>query len=571
MNTFSTFLKVVCFTLFLFLYFPSQAQDGTYDRVYTIIQDKCATCHSGANPAGNLNFDQSKLDLYNTLIDGIPDNTVAQSKNNKLVDPGYPERSFLLRKLARSDFDTYYQLENSEGAIMPPYGSPPVADKDIELVRQWIMFGAPELDTVVDPQILTDFYENNLGLPFPDRPAAPAAGEGFQIRLGPFFLNPLEEREFFKKHALNLPQNLDVKKLEAHLNAESHHLILYDLTTSATNNYSEGLRDIDEGEFSMVNNSLVAAWQFDGSYELPATTSYKWLTSTNLDLNYHLFNYNATGILPCDVYINIYTEPYNTSPIKMWSMLFPIDASSALITGNFGQSLIIPNNGEETTFTESLIIPNLPFLPFPTGDWHIWMLSTHTHSRGVDYDIYKRNPDGTKGMQLYEGFFNSAYTANQGFYDWSHPTIRFFDDPVLVNMEDGLIHEATYINNTPDTLRWGNTTLDEMMLIFIQFTDTPFSSTGVLNPEELKVPFIAYPNPADENLSVRYQLDQGGQVQLVLYNLMGQKMKTIVDERQGVGNYFYPLDLVKQGLSSGTYFLRLTLDGKQTTRKIVLP
>ena len=84
-----------------------------------------------------------------------------------------------------------------------------------------------------------------------------------------------------------------------------------------------------------------------------------------------------------------------------------------------------------------------------------------------------------------------------------------------------------------------------------------------------------YPNPFVENTSIKYQLDKDFDVHLVVYNVLGQVVKVLVDQKQGAGEYietFSVQDLPKGGAGVYTYRLELTDGNAQyfETRKFVI-
>jgi len=222
--------------VFSFLSFQINAQNATFKDLYDIMQNKCATCHGGANPAASLDLSGSETAVYNALVDVNPVNSTALNMGDKLAMPGYPERSFLIRKIATTTWDDSFGLYSGQGTIMPQAPNDALSHKEIELFRQWILWGAPKDETVVDPQALEDFYENGMALPVIDPIDPPAAGEGFQVRVGPIFLKPLEEIEFFKKHDLQQDADKEINKLEINFNAESHHFIVNRMSQAVANN-----------------------------------------------------------------------------------------------------------------------------------------------------------------------------------------------------------------------------------------------------------------------------------------------------------------------------------------------
>ncbi len=72
-----------------------------------------------------------------------------------------------------------------------------------------------------------------------------------------------------------------------------------------------------------------------------------------------------------------------------------------------------------------------------------------------------------------------------------------------------------------------------------------------------------YPNPFNETTTISYQLPIGGRVKLEIYNILGQKIKTLINRSQPV-NYHEKVWNVSQEnyqISSGIYFLHLSLLG----------
>jgi hypothetical protein len=81
-----------------------------------------------------------------------------------------------------------------------------------------------------------------------------------------------------------------------------------------------------------------------------------------------------------------------------------------------------------------------------------------------------------------------------------------------------------------------------------------------------------YPNPFNPNTVIPYYLDKPAQVELTVYNMLGKKMETLVQDFQGVGNY--KIKWNGGNHSSGFYIYRLTIrsnDSRQIfERKMLL-
>ena len=68
-----------------------------------------------------------------------------------------------------------------------------------------------------------------------------------------------------------------------------------------------------------------------------------------------------------------------------------------------------------------------------------------------------------------------------------------------------------------------------------------------------------YPNPFNNETTIRYSIPGDSDVTLTVYNLLGQEVKTLVNERQISGTYNVTFD--ESGFPSGVYFYRIYANG----------
>ncbi|MBN2102576.1 T9SS type A sorting domain-containing protein [bacterium] len=78
-----------------------------------------------------------------------------------------------------------------------------------------------------------------------------------------------------------------------------------------------------------------------------------------------------------------------------------------------------------------------------------------------------------------------------------------------------------------------------------------------------------YPNPFNPTTIIDYQLSISGEVELSVYNLLGQKIITLVSEKQVAGTYNIEWDAT--GFPSGIYLMELAVDGQyKQVKRLVL-
>ena len=77
-----------------------------------------------------------------------------------------------------------------------------------------------------------------------------------------------------------------------------------------------------------------------------------------------------------------------------------------------------------------------------------------------------------------------------------------------------------------------------------------------------------YPNPFNPEAQIRYQVASQAQVTLEVYDVLGRKVRTLVDEPQAGGSYTVSFD--GSNLSSGMYFIHLKAGETVKLRKMTL-
>ena len=120
---------------------PTSLFDGTYDRIQKqIFNNSCALsgCHDSESTAGGMLLEIGAS--YNQIVNATPTNPTAQGLGWDRITPSDPELSFLYHKVTGD-------LGPGLGSRMP-LGRPPLAANLIEIMRLWIVAGAPEIGWV---------------------------------------------------------------------------------------------------------------------------------------------------------------------------------------------------------------------------------------------------------------------------------------------------------------------------------------------------------------------------------------------------------------------------------------
>ncbi|MCP4582547.1 MAG: T9SS type A sorting domain-containing protein, partial [candidate division Zixibacteria bacterium] len=82
-----------------------------------------------------------------------------------------------------------------------------------------------------------------------------------------------------------------------------------------------------------------------------------------------------------------------------------------------------------------------------------------------------------------------------------------------------------------------------------------------------------YPNPFNPTTNIGYQLPADSYVNLEVFDILGRKVRTLVDQTQAAGHWtisWDSRDSDNQPVSAGVYFYKLTTNNEQLIKKMIL-
>jgi hypothetical protein len=168
------------------------------------------------------------------------------------------------------------------------------------------------------------------------------------------------------------------------------------------------------------------------------------------------------------------------------------------------------------------------------------------------------NPADSSSWQhqiLFDMFTESGLTAIS-------PRL-FYGSPAKDMDKDGK-DEYAFVNYSPDYAEWP----DDSPLWLIEIdvaAEVKTESSGFPNEFQLHQ---NYPNPFNPTTSISYRLPSASSVRLAVYDMLGREVAVLVDGRKEAGNHIANFNASR--LTSGVYFYRLTADGFQDTKQMVL-
>ena len=178
-------------------------------------------------------------------------------------------------------------------------------------------------------------------------------------------------------------------------------------------------------------------------------------------------------------------------------------------------------------------------------------------AKAVNKPFYIMHGDSDATVNLQTGFFpirdaliNAGAIVNTLILEEVGHTINFPDRDQRLS----------------DAFRWLDSTSTSLAVSVEDDELPPVHQPGILRPN--------YPNPFRHSTIITYAVRRSGRVQIRVYNVLGQLMRTMVDERKTSGEYILEWDGTdSQGkaLPGGAYFYTLSVDqGLSITRPMIL-
>ncbi len=231
--------------------------------------------------------------------------------------------------------------------------------------------------------------------------------------------------------------------------------------------------------------------------------------------------------------------------------------------GNAWSTPVQIDNSADTVYVER---PNIAVDP-NYGVYVTWVQATGDFTTGEKtykvYNVfYATSPDGGQTWNAPVQLTSMAET-NEASFSVKNPTIG----KEVRRAIDGVFEGGADVV-------WTQYDPASSMGYYIMYARIPYM--GTLTDIEDHQPKVGYqfelspnyPNPFNPVTEISYQLENSGAVTLTVYNVLGQKIQTLVNTRQKAGEHSVSFNGAQ--LPSGVYFTRLQSGSNVAVQKMIL-
>lgn len=232
----------------------------------------------------------------------------------------------------------------------------------------------------------------------------------------------------------------------------------------------------------------------------------------------------------------------------------------------------VPTEGRTFTLTNGTWIPLIrPFLGVKSsGSFNEAIPDCDVPIELVDFDGAPRKD----AIDLY--WETATEVNNKGFYIEKRSKVNDqFNEWEQISFVNGNGNTKTssYYDFSDRNVQSGSTYQYKLRQVDFDGTQTCYDSKIVEIELTGNGDFVMknYPNPVKNDTKIEYTLFKDGNVRIEVLDLLGNVVKTLVNEEISKGNYLFDYDATDalgNRLTSGTYFYRLTLDGVSQSAKM---
>ena len=217
------------------------------------------------------------------------------------------------------------------------------------------------------------------------------------------------------------------------------------------------------------------------------------------------------------------------------------------------------------------------------SDWISVIRSFTAGGESVDLSNYKTIKFSAKGTGVLTLIFDLTNTQNYNYFshtvnlmsNLTEYSVNFSDlteiTPTQSQFDPKLVRNIGFVLYKANNPSLTNFNFDVEKIVF-----TPNVVTGIDDEQVIPKEFTLsqnYPNPFNPTTTIRFTLPEASLVTLKIYNMLGQEVKTLVNEQKSAGTFNVQWkgdnDFGSKA-SSGTYIYRVIAGANIFTKKMIL-
>ncbi|MDZ7288699.1 MAG: T9SS type A sorting domain-containing protein [candidate division KSB1 bacterium] len=258
----------------------------------------------------------------------------------------------------------------------------------------------------------------------------------------------------------------------------------------------------------------------------------EWNGKTSEDLNVHMvLNYNSTNVDTCEIYFKVYGNPFS----------FPLETYDKVSIKNNQFSFYYSDQyGRMSTDVKGTFFPP----DSCAGTWRAGVVvnGVYTVFSGTWYATAEFPTPQLLGFKIYR-------TVNAGVQPVPANLLTEISDPLATSFVDNQVTGGMryYYVVTASYDRGQSPASNEVSVMVTSVADNTSSMPMVY------CLYPAFPNPFNPQTTIHYDLPKSSNVELKVYNALGELVTTLVNQWQPAGRH--EVVFRAEGISSGVYFI----------------
>ncbi|HCV43635.1 MAG TPA: hypothetical protein DGH68_09135, partial [Bacteroidetes bacterium] len=311
------------------------------------------------------------------------------------------------------------------------------------------------------------------------------------------------------------------------------------------------------GRSLLPNTNLVGIWNFDGSLK-------NFSAITGIDGS---FNNGGTNNCRLSAFANEANPGALSNSFEAYATVVNHGGSPNPFPLGFTVKAPGKKINDNTTFRDTIAVSSGVTLTAI----EVFMAIRHTYCGDLNLTLTAPNGqardlssgNGSTGLDILT-FFSDGSTAltTAGFFP---PWTRYAAPEVAMGNFGGTTTQGNWILTVQDAAAGDTGWLAGWGLRFNNATGVGQTSADVPDKFEL---LQNYPNPFNPATTIEFAIPKEANVNIGVYNILGQLVTTLVNERKKAGSY--AIQFNANSFTSGTYFYRITAGGYVETKKMLL-